>query len=389
MMTQRASDRALSIGLNAHLFSRQPGYRNAGISQYIYGLLRYLPLADARPKYSAYMHERSGTLTGIRRVVSSWNTHRPTMRILWEQFMLPIIVRRDELDILHGLAYALPLLSHVPGVVTVYDLTFFHLPEAFRPMNRLYLRWITRRSVQRAAHVCAISQSTRRDVIRLLNVPADRVSVIYPGIAARFERPASEELASFRRRHGLPPRFVLYLGTLEPRKNITALIRAYAALQRAGERSVHLVIAGAKGWYFRNIFAEVERLGLQQTIHFPGYVPAAEQPFWYAAADLFVYPSQYEGFGMPVAEAMACGTPVLTSTAASLPEVVGDAGVTVPPNDITGLAGEMARILRSESLRVSLGAAGRRRAQQFSWQQAAQKQVAIYNEVASHPGGGQ
>lgn len=380
--------RALSVGLNAQLFSRQSGYRNAGISQYIYGLIRHLPLVDPRPRYSVYTHERGGTLTGVRRIVTQMNTQRPILRILWEQAILPYVVRRDKLDVLHGLAYALPAVLPVPGIVTLYDLTFLHVPEAFPAFNRYYLRLISRVSAARAAHVCVISENTRRDVIRLLKVPADRVTVVYPGIASRFERPHDDEIASFRRQHGLPDRFVLYLGTLEPRKNVDTLIRAYARILRSGEDVPPLIVAGAKGWNFEHIFAEVERAGIGHKVHFPGYVPAAKQPYWYAAADVFVYPSYYEGFGLPVAEAMACGTPVVTSSAASLPEIVGDAGLTVPPDDDAALAEALARLLDSAELRETLSAAGRKRMTRFSWQQSARRQVAVYNRVATRVEGG-
>ena len=381
--------RSLSIGLNAHLFSRQSNYRNAGISQYIYGLLRHLPLADARPKYSVYTSERGGTLTGVRRVVTRLNTQRPPLRILWEQLLLPYVARRDSLDMVHGLAYALPLVSPVPGIVTIYDLTFYRMPEAFPAYNRYYLRLVTRLSARRAEHVCTISESTRRDIVRTLGVRGSRVSVIYPGIADRFERPAPAEIASFRRERGLPERFVLYLGTLEPRKNVISLLRAYARLLHAGDDVPPLIVAGGKGWYFDNIFSEVEELGIAQRVYFPGYVPAAEQPYWYAAADLFVYPSYYEGFGLPVAEAMACGTPVVSSSAASLPEIVGDAGHMVPPDDVDALADAMSRLLASAELRATLGAAGRKRVKRFSWREAARRQVAVYNRVAQRVEGEQ
>lgn len=383
MMTQRTTVqyRSPSIGLNAQLLSRQRGYRNAGISQYIYELIRHLPLADAEPKYSIYTSERGGTLTGVRRIVTSPHIQRPLVRIAWEQVVLPYLAVRDDLDLLHGMAYALPLASTVSGVVTIYDFTFVHVPDAFPAFNRYYLNLMTRLSARRAAHVCTISQSTRRDAIRLLNVPADRVSVIYPGISDRFERPSPGDVDSFRCRRGLPDRFVLYLGTLEPRKNVATLIRAYARLVRADRSVPALVIAGAKGWQFDHVFAEVESLGIADRVHFPGYVPAEEQPHWYAAADVFVYPSRYEGFGLPVAEAMACGTPVITSTAASLPEIVGDAGVMVPPDDESALADELARLLHASEEREALGEAGCKRVSRFSWRQAARRQVAVYQRV--------
>jgi len=243
---------------------------------------------------------------------------------MWEQVAWPLALQRLQPDLVHGLAYVLPLAYGGTGVVTVYDLTFLHVPMAFRAPNRLYLQTMTRISVRRAAHVCAISESTRRDIVKMLGVPASSVSIVYPGVDARFRPATPEAVDVFRRRKGLPERYVLYLGTLEPRKNLTMLVRAYARLVARDPRAPSLVLAGAKGWYYDEIFAEVERLGLHDWVIFPGYVPVEEQAIWYSGAEVFVYPSRYEGFGMPVAEAMACGTPVIASTASSLPEVVGD-----------------------------------------------------------------
>ncbi|MDQ7030922.1 MAG: glycosyltransferase family 1 protein [Ardenticatenia bacterium] len=376
----------LSVALNAQLLSLRRGYRNAGISRYIYGLLYHLPLADSTIRYTVYTHERGGQLPGLRRVVTRWNTHRPAMRIVWEQIVWPAVLARESLPVhvIHGLAYALPLVVSVPAVVTVYDLSFIHLPNAFRPWNRLYLRVMTRIAARKAAHVCVISENTRRDVARWLGLPESHISVVYPGVDGRFERPAEAALAAFRQRRGVPERFVLYLGTLEPRKNLVQLLRAYARLARHDSHVPPLVLAGGRGWGAEAIFAEVERLGLAERVRFPGYIPSDEQPYWYAAAELFVYPSRYEGFGMPVLEAMACGTPVLTSDSSSLPEVVGTAGVMVNPDDEEALADALADLLASPEQRAQLGQAARERARQFSWLRAARQQVVVYRRLVAH-----
>lgn len=176
---------------------------------------------------------------------------------------------------------------------------------------------------------------------------------------------------------------MLYLGTLEPRKNVPALVRAFAKAIGTGKRSFphHLVLAGAKGWHYADVFAEVERLGLQDRVHFPGFVSSEEQSLWYAAAEAFVYPSLYEGFGLPVLEAMACGTPVLASNAASLPEVVGDAGLLVAPDDEEGLAENLRRLLDDASLRRTLRERGLARAAGFTWDEAARTQTRIYRAI--------
>lgn len=363
--------------------SLRANYRGAGISHYIYQLLRHLPQADPELAYTVFTNEGSGQLASVLRYPTRLPTVRPVVRILWEQALQPWAVRRAGLDLLHGLAYVLPLWLTVPAVVTIYDLTVFQVPDRFRSANRSYLRLMTRLSARRARMVCAISESTRGDIVRRLGVPRERVKVVYPGCDPQFAPPAADEVAAFRARRGLPERFVLYLGTLEPRKNVPALIRAFAEVVRADRREFqhHLVLAGAKGWHYADVFAEVERLGLQDRVHFPGFVPADEQPLWYAAAEVFVYPSLYEGFGLPVLEAMACGTPVLTSNAASLPEVVGTAGLTVAPQNESALAEHLRRLLQEPALRAALREGGLQRARSFSWLAAAHAQTRVYRAV--------
>ncbi|HEY1012640.1 MAG TPA: glycosyltransferase family 1 protein, partial [Herpetosiphonaceae bacterium] len=379
MNATRAASRPALIGANAQLWSSQGGYRSAGISTYIHGLLRHLPAADEGLRYRVYTRERAGLLA-MARSAPRLDTANPLARIVWEQSALAYLARRDGLDLLHGLAYALPLASPVPGVVTVYDLSFIEFPSAARRFNRVYLSAITRWSARRAAHVCAISESGRQALIRRLGLPGERVSVVYPGIDERFRPPPSAALAAFRRRKGLPERFVLYLGTLEPRKNLPALVRAYGLLARAGG-APPLLIAGAKGWRYDEIFREVERLDLGGLVRFPGYVPAEEHALWYAAAEVFVYPSRYEGFGLPVAEAMACGTPVLASAATSLPEVVGPDGALAPPDDEEALAEALRGLLDDPARRAALAEAGLRQSSRFTWGRAAAEQAAVYRRA--------
>lgn len=382
------------VGLNAHLLSLTPTYRGAGINGYIHQLLRRLPeetgeLAPAlRLRYQAFLYDRAFEApAGLHVHRSRWNTRSPWRRIAWEQTRLAVLSR--DLDLLHGLAFAAPLASRCPTVVTVHDLSFLRFPEAFRRANRTYLAWITRLSTRRAARVIAVSESTRRDVIDLCGVPEARVVTVPNGVDEQYCPAEPAAVAEFRRRKGLPERFLLYLGTLEPRKNLEALIAAYARLpERAGAGRPKLVIAGGKGWFFETIFARVAELGLADDVLFPGYVPAAELPWWYRAAELFVYPSRFEGFGLPVLEAMACGTPVVTTTASSLPEVAGDAALLVDPDDTAGLTAALSRVLTDAALRADLGEAGLRQAARFSWARTAAQTAQVYRAILGASAGG-
>jgi glycosyltransferase involved in cell wall biosynthesis len=284
-------------------------------------------------------------------------------------------------------------------VLTIHDLTFVRFPERFNALKQRYLSTLTRFSARRSQQILADSLATKRDVERYFRVRPEAVHVVYPGVDGDF-RPLDRgdptdvrRLVEFRRRHGLPERLVLYLGTLEPRKNVDKLVEAFALLVRRGLPHA-LVLAGGKGWNYEAIFRAVETHGLQNRVLFPGYIDRAEQPLWYNAATLFVYPSQYEGFGLPPLEAMACGVPVITSNTSSLPEVVGSAGTTVDPTNVEALAEAMAQTLSDAGRRDGLAAAGRAQAARFTWPAAAEGCVAAYRRAAGgatagppHPSG--
>ena len=306
-------------------------------------------------------------------------TRRPAARVIWEQVVQPGALWRARVDLHHAMAFVAPVVAPCPSVVTVYDLSFLRYPEYFRPVNRLYLRVMTGPSCRRARRVIAISQSTARDVSAMLGVPADRIDVVAPGVDARFFAPIpGDAIARFRAARELPERFLLYLGTLEPRKNLVTLLRAYAALP---DRAVKLVLAGGKGWLYDAIFDAVESLGLRGDVLTPGYVPDAELPLWYRAAEAFVYPSFYEGFGLPLLEAMASGTPVVAADTSSLPEAVGDAGLLVAPADVAAWTEALARAIDSATWREAASAGGRARAATFTWARAAAQTTATYRRA--------
>ncbi|MBN1640994.1 MAG: glycosyltransferase family 4 protein [Anaerolineae bacterium] len=373
------------VGLNAHLLSLEENYRGAGISWYIYNLLTHLPDAAPELRYTAFTHESRFTpRQGMRVRRPAWPTASPLGRIAWEQFVAPIVVQRERIDVLHAMAFVSPVLSPCPSVVTVLDLSFLHYPSAFKPGKRLYLRWMTALSARRARRVVAISESTRRDVIAHLHVAPAHVHTVHCGVDPRFAPLPAAALADFRRRKGLPARFVLFLGTIEPRKNVAMLIDAFARLvgaDPAATADLHLVIAGARGWYANDVYARAEASGIADRVHFPGYVPEEEKALWYGAATCFCYPSLYEGFGLPPLEAMACGVPVITSDRSSLPEVVGDGGLTVPPDDGAALSAALWRVITEPALRDELGQRGPARAARFTWTEAARQTVDVYRQA--------
>ena len=372
------------IALNAHLLAGRASYRSAGIHQYIDNLLRCLPSADPDLRYTVFVGEGQPEMDGARIRRTALPTIRPPVRIFWEQFILPLELARARPDLLHSLAFVSPLLNPCPAVVTVYDLSFKLFPDRFLPAQRLYLSAFTAHSCRRARRVIAISESTRQDVIRLFRINPDKVDVAYPGLHPAFRPLPQSEVESFRARlaRSVPDHFILYLGTLEPRKNLASLIRAFSTLRVQSSNlqfsNLHLILAGAKGWLYHSLFQLVEELNLTDSVLFPGYLPAEELALWYNACAVFAYPSSYEGFGIPVAEALACGRPVVTTDVSSLPEAAGDAALLVPPGDVEALTAALARALTLEPEALARGPA---HAARFTWANTAAQTVASYKRA--------
>jgi glycosyltransferase involved in cell wall biosynthesis len=305
---------------------------------------------------------------------------------VWEQVIQPHALRQAHPALLHALAFVTPLFSRVPSVVTVYDLSFIHYPELLTTARRLYLQIFTRRSCQTARRIIAISQSTARDLSATFGIPAAKIDVAVPGVGEQFKPLPRPEVEEFRRRKALPDRFFLFVGTLEPRKNLPVLLRAYAQLPPADRAAVPLVLAGGRGWMADEIYSTLETHDLRAAVHLPGYLPAEELPLWYNAAETFVYPSVFEGFGLPVVEASACGTPVLTSNVSSLPEAAGEGGTLLPPDQEAAWTAALARAIHDAHWRAEAGERGRAHAAQFTWAETARHTVASYHRALGRDG---
>jgi len=295
-----------------------------------------------------------------------------------------LTLARSDADLIHGLVNVLPLGSRLPGIVTVHDLSFVRWPETLPRAKRLYLTRLCRASVTRAARVIAVSRQTADDLISCFDVDAAKIEVVHNGVGEEFTPGNGAGAARLRKREALPGRFLLYLGTLEPRKNLKRLLNAFARWQRsrpADEEPLLLVLAGAKGWFYDEIFQLVQELDLAESVRFPGFIPAQELPDWYRAAFGFVYPSLFEGFGLPVLEAMACGTPVLCSQTASLLEIADDCALTFAADSTDELVAALGHLISDSALRADLRQRGLHRAKSFSWRRTAQITAQIYSAV--------
>jgi len=380
----------LSIGVNAHLLSFVSGYRRAGVSQYTEQIVRHfmgtLPQAnDALTVFAGRATPPDGYVPdGVRWVSSRLPTGHAPGRILWEQIVAPMVSARASLDVLFCPVNVVPLSGLVPSVVTVHDLAFLAYPEAFSTAKRRYLTAMTRLSVRRARHIIAVSAHTRDDLVYHFGVRPERITVI-PNAADERYRPAdtADDIARFKAANNLPDRFILFVGTLEPRKNLRRLIEAFALLS-SDDPSVKLAIVGASGWLTSDLAPLVQSRGLSDRIIFTGYVSDDDLPRWYQAATVFCYPSLYEGFGLPVLEAMACGVPVVTSRTSSLPEVAGDAALLIDPTDVRGLANTLQSVLADDARRQAMSAAGIARSHAYSWERTAAATLAVIRDAARH-----
>ncbi|HEX5417324.1 MAG TPA: glycosyltransferase family 1 protein [Chloroflexota bacterium] len=299
---------------------------------------------------------------------------------------LPLDLLGGGADLYHFLDFSLPPVRRGATVLTIHDLSFLMVPECAEGGLRAHLERVVPMSVRNASFVTADSENTRNELTTLLDVPPERVAVVYGGVDERF-RPVVDRnvLAATRGKYGLTTPFMLYVGTIEPRKNIARLLRAYTLFRERHKGDHRLVIAGGLGWLYQDVLREIDDLAADHKVVFLGRVPDDDLPALYSLCDLFVYPSLYEGFGLPPLEAMACGRAVLTTNTSSLPEVVGDAGVLVSPYDVEGLAAAMASLLDDPERRRELGVRGVRRAGEFSWQNSARKLLGIYHDLV---GGG-
>jgi glycosyltransferase involved in cell wall biosynthesis len=308
--------------------------------------------------------------------------HRFPVRIGWMQLRAAAALQELQPDVAHFTNGMIPWAPPTATIVTVHDMSLRLYPRC-HPIRRLLLnRPLMRVAIRQASSIVTVSESARRDLLRFHGIPADRVSVVHEAASPAF-RPMHDRalLEDVRARYGLPRRFILYVGTIEPRKNLTRLMSAFAAARRAGIPH-HLVCVGPYGWSSRALSGHIQKLGIEHAVHFTGYLPFEHLPAIYNLGDFFVFPSLYEGFGLPVVEAMASGLPVLTSNTSSLGEIAGDAAVTIDPTDTEAMISAIRALAADRELRRDRSERGLQRARSFSWTQTAREMLAVYHRVA-------
>ncbi|MCX6030114.1 MAG: glycosyltransferase family 1 protein [Chloroflexi bacterium] len=396
------------IGIDA---SRAMTARRTGTETYSLNLIRALIGLGTEHRFRLYTNG-AAHVPGISEMPGTSIRPIPFPR-LWTHVRLSAEMMTRPPDVLFVPAHVLPLFHGRRSVVTVHDLGYLSFPAAHRTTDRLYLDWSTRWNAQQATAILADSAATKADLVRAYGADPAKVHVVYLGRDEALAPVADPvALAEVRERYGIAGRYLLYVGTLQPRKNLGRIIEAFArligappapqhwgeslpqdwgsgglqdwgagGLQNWGAGGLQLVLAGKKGWLYDDLFVQVDRLGLAGRVLFPGYVADEHLPALLSGATAFVFPSLYEGFGIPVLEAGACGVPVITSNTSSLPEVAGDAALLVDPHDVDAIAAAMHRLVTDDALRAELARRGQENVKRFSWEKCARETLAVLEDV--------
>jgi glycosyltransferase involved in cell wall biosynthesis len=371
----------MRIAIDATSIPPQP----AGAGVYAIELARAMTRRDAHDGYALFT--RGSWLDADVVGRKNWRVEHVSAgsrarRLLWEQVELPRALARLGIDVLHSTHHTLPLRPmHARRVVTVHDVTFLRIPQRYTAARRIYMQTLTRRSARVADAIIVPSRTVRGDVVAMLGVPADKIAVVYEAAGEQY-RPVDPAMAiETARKYGIDGRYVLSVGSLEPGKNRARLIRAMRLLRDEGVNAT-LVIVGQRAWKYEDDLALIDDLDMRDRIIMPGYVTAEDLPALYSGATVVALPSLYEGFGLPVIEAMACGPPVLTSNVSATSEVAGDAALLVDPHSLDAIRDGLRTLLSDPDLRAELSKRGLARAAEFSWAHAADETHAVYAGVA-------
>ena len=370
----------MHIAIDAHSVGTGLG----GNETYATNLIEALAEVDRVNNYTLYVTKQEA----VDRFHNRWPNfqtrvtlpHTPVIRI---PLTLTFETRKRPVDILH-VQYTAPPVAACPVITTIHDLSFEHLPETFNRRSWMQMRLTVRSTARRAAHIITDSSYSRNDILKTYGLPGDRVTVTPLAASTRYRRVENaDEIKRVREKFGITGDYILAVGSIQPRKNIARLIRAYLRLRDEStiDPMPRLVIAGKPAWLYDDTIKVAERSGAKEYIVFTGYVPEEELPVLYSDARCFVYPSYFEGFGIPPLESMRCGTPVITSNRTCFPEVIGDAGLMVDTLDEGAIAAAIKRLLTDEHLHHELSARGLKRAQLFDWRETARLTLNVYEQV--------
>ena len=372
----------MRIAIDAHSI----GTRLGGNESYAANLIEALAQIDSVNRYTLYVTTAEAIDRYRQRwpnlLVRSTRPHTPLIRI---PLILSAELRKNPVDVLH-VQFTAPPFCPCPFVVSVHDLSFEHLPQTFHRRSRTQLRLTVRHSVRRAARVLTLSEHTRNDVIETYGIAGPMIEVIPIAASPKFQPVRDDkELQRVRHTYRITSDYILSVGSIQPRKNLVRLVRSYTLLRDklGADKLPKLVFVGKRAWLYDETLRALEDASLGDSVILTGYVPESDLPALYSGATCFVYPSIFEGFGLPPLEAMQCGTPVIIGNRTSLPEVVGDAAFAVDPFDVNAIAGAIEQILNKPALRDELRVRGLERAKMFDWHETARRTLRVYEQVAN------
>ena len=374
--------------------------KRTGISNFTFNFCKNLPKIDKENEYilftNSYGYFRSlkeniesigiGKSPNISTQIS--RVPRTFLELMWKYIHIPSVeyLMHEKIDIFHITGVINPPLRSAKLIATIYDLISLKFPNFFEKKLIKHFNYYFKSVIPKSDVIITISNSTKEDILEYFNIPENKVEVVVPGFDNELYRQIQDKnmIDKVKAKYGIDKKYILFVGTLEPRKNLVKLIKAFSILPEYLKSDYLLVICGRKGWFFEEIFETVKELKLEEKVVFTGYIPDEDIPLLMNGAEIFVYPSLYEGFGLPPLEAMACGTPVISSKVSSLPEVIGDAGILINPNDVEELSNAILRVLINNELRAQLSEKGLKQASKFSWKRTTSKIVEVYNKVGFH-----
>ena len=359
--------------------------KRTGMEQYAFNLYKAISIIDKSNEYFIYF-KHNGKILSPTQNKNFRNIIIPAplkfITPLWEQVLLPRQLKNDTIQVYHSPYSIIPLFGDFKKVITVHDLTPFIYPEYQKKITNLYLRYWYRKSILSSDIIISVSENTKKDIIKLFNISSSKIRTIYESASEEFCKIEDENLKDrIRKKYQLPDKFILFVGTLEPRKNITRLLKAFDRLKTKKNILHYLVLAGHKGWLYEEIFKTYNKLKNRRFVLFIDYVNHNDLPIIYNLSDIFLYPSLYEGFGLPLLEAMACGSPVISSNTSSIPEVVGDAGILVNPKSIDEVSNAIYEVIMDKALRESLIEKGYKQVQKFSWEKTSRETLEVFNMI--------
>lgn len=392
----------MKIGINGYEavvprfgFDKKTGLpQRVGSSEYCFELLLNLSNLDKKNEYFIYLPAEP--TRDLPKESERWRYKIVKKRTLWTLFDLSLALAFDKerLNVFFSPTHYLPFFVPYPSVVSVLDLSYIHFPYLFKKADLLQLRLWTAYSIKKAKRILTISKASKDDIIKTYKIPKERVVVTYPGVKIKSQKSKFKNIMQnskiLKEKYGIEGDFILFVGTLQPRKNIVRLIEAFALTRKNAEQNAEkrrwndlcLVVVGKKGWMYKEILEAPKKYAVEKRVQFLEFVADSDLAVLYQNARCFVLPSLYEGFGLPVLEAMSNGCPVVTSNVSSLPEAGGDAALYVDPTDIDDIASKINMLLTDEKLRRELIEKGYKQVKKFSWEKTAKETLKVLEEIA-------